>query len=280
MDKKAIFGLLTIVLSLVAVGSGVFLVKRQQELRSRAAPATVIYFAPAMATAKVEQSANFDMFVDTGTNYLATVSLEIIYDPTILKAVSLTFSSSLLPVSLKAVDLSQPGRITGSAGVSPGLPIHGASQKVASVSFRAIAAAPSGSTVDFGSGTAAYSGAPEEPEWNNLVTRSNPATIVVEGAGASPSPTPSPSPSPTSSPSPTPSPSPTTTPSPSPSPTGDGLGGGDDYGGDYGLGGGGEPSPSPSPSPAEIPVAGILTPTIFLLGVGGVFIFLGLIFLL
>lgn len=262
MNKKNIISLLVLVLTMVGISGGVYLVQRQQELSIRAAPATMIYFQPSVGTAEVGKTVSFDILVDTGENYLAAVRLEINHDATLLRALSLNFNSSLLPQPLRAVDLSQPGKITGSAGVPPGSPIHGASQKVASVSFQALTAMPQGTSLDFGTDTSAYSGTQDEPAGSNLISQKISGTVIIESGGGAPSPTPSPRPSP--------SPSLTPTPSPSPSPDEGGLGDGDDYGGDYGLGG------SPSPSPAEIPVTGILMPTTFLLTIGGALLLLSL----
>lgn len=227
MTKKNIISLLLLLLLLIAMGGGVYLVRRQQTLSIRAAPATTIYFEPSVALAKPEETVNLDILLDTGENYLATLRLDITYDFTVLQPLSLTFNSTLLSQPLRAADLSQPGRISGSAGVPPGSPIHGASQKAASVSFRTLKEAAMGTAIDFGAETSAYSATQDEPAGSDLIARRTPATVVIESAAV---------PTPTSFPSPSPSPTPSSSP---------GRGGGE-----------ASPSPTSTPLPKEILTVG------------------------
>ena len=130
MNKKTILIVAIVVLTLAGIGGGVYLVKQSQEVREKAAPATTIYFQPETKEARANDLVNFDILVNTGENSLASVRLDISFDQNILQPIALTFSS-LLPQILRTVDLSQPGKITGSAGVTTGASISGAGQKIA-----------------------------------------------------------------------------------------------------------------------------------------------------
>lgn len=223
MTKKKIFiGLFVFLILISGVVGGLLLLKQNQEIRERAAPATTIYFQPQNTTASIGQTVNFDVLVDTGGNSLATVRLDINYDQNILQALSLTFNSSLLPQILRPVDLSVPGVISGSAGITPGNPITGSAQKVATVSFKVLQEAPAGSQITFGSNTSAYSATTDEPIGSNLISSKIPATITI-AAEVTPTPTQpqaTPTPTVTQAPGSTPTPTPSTgSGSPTPTPT-------------------------------------------------------------
>lgn len=252
--NKIIANLLLLVLVVIGLIGGVYLVKQRQEIRKLAAPATTIYFFPSTKTANVEETINFDILVDTGENALATVRLDIVYDSTFLQPLSLSFNSSLLSQILRPVDLSQPGKITGSAGVTPGSFISGTDQKVASVSFKTLSVAPLGTIIGFDPDTSAYSATQAEPVGSNLITQKSSATVVIAAppeATLTPTPTSLPGSggvAPTSTPTPTPTLSLTPTSTPTP--------------------GGGTPTATPTPPPTgettELPVTGLMAP-IFIL---------------
>ena len=205
MNKKTLLIITIIILTLAGIGGGVYLVKRSQEVREKAAPATTISFQPETKEAEIGETVNFDVLVNTGENSLAAVRLDIDYDQSILQPLSLSFSS-LLPIILRPIDISQPGKVTGSAGVATGASISGTGQKVASLSFKVLSAAPLGTTISFSSNTLASS-ATTEDESTNLIIRKNPATVMA----ASPTTPPTAAPTATLTSSPTSAP-PTTKP--------------------------------------------------------------------
>jgi hypothetical protein len=236
VNKKALIAsFLVLILTGIGIVAGVLLVQQQQEIRRQAAPATTIYFDPSTTSVDIGEIVNLDILVDAGENYLATVLLEINYQSAVLDPVDLTFSS-LLPETLRLVDTSQPGEITGSAGsgvptVNP--PISGTRQKIASLSFEALTAASTGTVISFGANTSAYSATEDEAVGSNLIVLKNPATIIVLGS-ETPTLTPTPTPTPisqgglgggavpTSTPTPTPVPGATSTPTPTPTSGGQG----------------------------------------------------------
>jgi len=177
MNKKTLLIIAVIVLALAGIGGGIYLVNQNQEVREKAAPATTIFFQPETKETKINDVVNFDILVNTGENSLASVRLDISFDQNILQPVSLSFSS-LLPVPLRPVDISQPGKMTGSAGVAVGTSILGSGQKIASCSFRVLSAAPSETTISFGANTLASS-ATTVDEGTNLIIRKNPATLIA-----------------------------------------------------------------------------------------------------
>jgi hypothetical protein len=214
LTKKHIASsLLITVFALIGIVGGVSSLRQPQEIRKTAAPATTIYFDPSTVNTSVGQTVSFDIKLDTGSNYASYLQLDINYDSTILQATLLDFDDAVLPVNLDPVDLSQPGIITGSAGILPGgNPIHGTGVKVALVSFNVIGNAPSGTSINFGDNTLAYTGDPgETPTGVNLITSKISAVVTI--------PAPPPPPSPTLPPTPTSTPRPTNTPTPKPSPT-------------------------------------------------------------
>lgn len=177
MNKKTLLIIAVIALTLAGIGGGIYLVNQNQEVREKAAPATTIFFQPETKETKINDIVNFDILVNTGENSLASVRLDISFDQNILQPISLSFSS-LLPVPLRPVDISQPGKMTGSAGVATGTSILGSGQKIASCSFKVLSAAPSGTTISFGTNTLASS-ATTADESTNLIIRKNPATLIA-----------------------------------------------------------------------------------------------------
>ena len=276
MNKRTILILAIIILTLAGIGGGVYLVKRSQEVREKAAPATTISFQPETKEAKVGETINLNILMDTGENSLAAVRLDIDYDQSILQPLSLSFSS-LLPIILRPIDISQPEKVTGSAGAATGASISGTGQKVASLSFKVLSTAPLGTTISFSSNTLASS-ATTEDESTNLIIRKNPATIIVQ---TEPAPTSTPILTPTNTPAPTTSPSgiPTITPTPKPTatPTLSQVGIGEEE----------TINPTATPSPTttsstsgkggeEMPVTGGIIPTLVLFA-GGIALILSLL---
>jgi hypothetical protein len=233
--RKVIAGLLVLILAGIGLVGGTFLVRQRLEIRRQAAPATTIYFDPSTVNTSLGQTVNFDIKLDTGTNYISYLQLDISYDSTILQAASLSFDGTVLPVNIDPVDLSQSGIIFGSAGTLPGgNPVHGTGVTVALVSFNVIGSASTGTSINFGDNTLAYTADPEEtPTGVNLITSKVSATVstgiaeedvcVLEFIVPTVTPTPTPTITLTPTPTPTitltPTPTPTITLTPTPTPT-------------------------------------------------------------
>ena len=250
MNKKTIIStvLITIFLIIGTVG-GLYLVKQRQNVREKAAPATTITFQPVITEAEIGETINLDILVNTGENSLATVRLDIDYDQSVLQATSLTFSS-FLPTILRPINISQPGKITGSAGVATGTLISGTGQKVASLSLKVSSAAPSGTTISFASNTIASSATLEDTS-KNLIIRTNPVKIMITTPSE---PTPMPTTEPTAAPT-EPTVAPTTIPTASTGETNSTT------------------ISTPTPTAQPIPVSGNIIPTFFILVVGSLSLF-------
>src|SRR3989337_1165288 len=81
--KLILFGLAVILL--IAIPLTVYLVGKQQELKSRAAPSTTLSFQPSSATVAVGQDVTFDIIINPNSNFVSFVHLVISYDPTKLE---------------------------------------------------------------------------------------------------------------------------------------------------------------------------------------------------
>lgn len=112
MKKKA-FLVGFILLLLIAIPATVFLVQRQQELRSRAEPATTVSFEPATKTVAIDETFSLNVLMDTGANSLSNAEIHLTFDPAKLQATEIK-PGSFMPHRL--VD-STPNNTTGRASI-------------------------------------------------------------------------------------------------------------------------------------------------------------------
>jgi len=197
--RNLILLIVTIFLAISSIGGGFLIIKQRQQMQEKAAPATSIYFKQESITKTSKQAFNIDILVDTGTNNLAIVCLDIDYNQSVLEIINIEFNNQLLPQLMRAIDFtSQPGKIFGSAGVFPGTSVSGQGQKIAVISFKAIQAAPQGTIVSFASNTTAYSATKEEEIGNNLISQKRPLNVIVLGGEETPTPQPTNIPTPQS----------------------------------------------------------------------------------
>lgn len=137
-----------------------------------------ISFSSPPANLQVGQSFDLQILVDTKGEDLATLKVDLNYDPQLLQPTAFKFNTDLLPQPLGPIDLTVPGKIAGSAGVAPTKPVIGSAQSVATVSFKALS--PVSSTqVNFGPETIAYPLSLNEEEIVNLLTQKKPVQIVI-----------------------------------------------------------------------------------------------------
>ncbi len=214
--KLILFGLAAILL--IAIPITVYLVGKQQELKSRAAPSTTISFQPSSATAAVGQDVTFDIMINPNSNFVSFIHLVISYDPTKLEksGAGLSINTNVFP----GFDPSKPpaptfdptGKITVdlTVGGNPSTFIQHNNTKVGTLTLKAIATTEGTTTpITFGSETQVLTG--QGDQFNtNVLSSTTPASVTITGAV-----TISPSPTPTQSPSRgTPTPIPPTTPTP------------------------------------------------------------------
>jgi len=84
-----------LLLLLIAIPITLFFVKQQQNLTSKAAPSSRLYFAPATITTSTScPSFTLDVMVDPGTNLVSFVTPVMTYDPTKVEITQITPAST------------------------------------------------------------------------------------------------------------------------------------------------------------------------------------------
>lgn len=258
---KKILVVLIIFLILASIPLTVYLVKRRQELRKMAAPATTLSLSPSSITRNVGETFSLDVVVDTGENTISAAEIYVIFDSSKLEGQSI-LAGNFLPVVLVNGNISG-GLASMTLGSQPNEPKQGRGT-LTSITFRAVAATE-GIPIEIRFGANTQVAGIEEQ--GNVLTGTTLASVTILAAGPTLTPTPptgptvTPSPTPTSPPGATPTP--TTAPTVTPTPP---------------LGG--EPStPTPTPTPSSetgLPETSILTPTILGLVSGFLFLLSGL----
>lgn len=235
MSRKKLLLIGFIIIILIAIPLTIFLIKQQQDNRSRAEKATTVSFEPASTEqTPLQKNKNdpvaLDVFVDPGTNQnlVSFVKLEINYDPAKLATGTGAFAADQSVMSLLEGPTYSPGKITAtlSVGVDPTKVIQ-TKTKVATVTFTAIDGTGSTPTeVQFGTTTQVLSAGPNDQANENVLAGTTNAFITIAGditnpttaptvpPSVSPSVSPSVAPSITTEPTAVPSVAPTATPSP------------------------------------------------------------------
>jgi hypothetical protein len=175
--KKIIFGLF-VVLMLAAIPVTVYLVRQNQEQRTKAAPATTLAFAPATATKKVNDEFSLEVRINTAENQIVAAELHITFDPAVLEAVSIT-NGALFPNILASGSIERGAASITVGAASATTPVTGTGT-AAVLKLKAIAASTSPISVRFAPTT--FVGALGENATNVLVG-STPATITVSADG-------------------------------------------------------------------------------------------------
>ena len=240
----SVVGLLVLFGGLIA---GVFLVRRQQEIREKAAPATSLSISPPTQSKNPGQTLNFSVRMDTGENQVTGLDIRLSFDPSAIEIVSIQQGSGILNLNQQFISNSDntAGQIAYSTYTAEKTKaVQGTGLEVLNISASVKTDALAGSyTLSFLPSTAVAG----LSEGQNVLTGTTPAIISVLAAlGGTPTPTPTPAPTPTPTPpgvggggaTPTPTPTPTASPV------------------------GGEATPTPVP----LPETGASLPTIFLLG--------------
>ncbi|MDP3994611.1 MAG: hypothetical protein Q8P91_02175 [bacterium] len=288
MSKKGV--ILSVLGVLVLLGSlalGVLLVKRNQDIRERAAPASLVSIAPASQQKSAGSAFSFSVEMDTGENRVLVIDLALSFDPQIFEITDVVrgagASNLNQEASSKVID-NTSGKITWSIfTIDKTKAINGSGISIFIVSGNIKSTAPDGS---YQFGFLPQMGVFAESESGvNVLINKIPGTVTVSGGSATPLPSPSgqATPTPTSTPTtsgvPTGSPTPTTSgvPTGSPTPTPSGVPTGSPTA---------TPLPSPSgqatPTPVVFPVpeSGISSPTLIMAGAGAFVLILSLLALI
>ena len=204
MSAKKMLFLGFVVVLLIAIPLSVFMVQKQQETRSRAAPLTTISFSPVTTTATVGGTLKFDIMLNPGPNQVSFVKIVVNYDPAKLAQAQIKENASVFPSVLENPapdEANTPATATMSlsVGADPAKIITGSTAiKIASITFK-----PKNSTdpstptlVSFTSGTQALSIGSADATGENVIQQSSliPASVTILASSA-PLGTPVPSPS-------------------------------------------------------------------------------------
>lgn len=270
ITKRKLLLLIIGLLVITAIPATLYLVKRRQEIRKRAAPTTELSFFPEERTVDVGEEFSLAVKADTVENTISAVELYIVFDPEKLEYKSIE-PSDWLP------NLLVPGRASGGvAMITVGSPMDEPRKgegTVAIVTFKALAPAEK-TEIKFGDNTIV----PDISEEVNVLEKTTPAVITILAAEPTPAPectleftvvgpTSTPTLTPTATPTGTTTPKPTSTPTATPTATG-------------------VPKPTvtpkpkptatpaqvvegPTPTPVTLPEVGIVSPT-WLIILGGV----------
>lgn len=188
LGMKRIVLIIVSLVMILAIPITVFVAMRSQEVRKKAAPATTLTLTPTTLTKGVGEEFTLEARMDTGSNQIVAVDLDLSFDPTKLEA-QWIHNGTMFPNILSS-------GVVGSGTVSIALgatttttPITGTGT-VATIKFKALAATTSPVAVRFTTET--FVGALNEGSTNAL-TSSIPATITIGGSSSSdttPTPTP------------------------------------------------------------------------------------------
>lgn len=273
MNKK-ILSIIILTFLLLSLPVAVFLVKRQQEIRMRAAPSTTLAIDPAAITKIKGESFTLQITINTGNNAVISADLDINFNPQVLTATDIspgTFFENP-DEAYKTINNTTGNILYAFASSTPKI----GSGNLVSILFEAKELGTS--SITFGPRTGTFIS-----DGTDVLQQTSPGTVTITGA-ATPTPTPTPT-SPPGTPTPTPTSPPGTTPTPTPT---SGAGG---------LGPtatptptktptptpttavGTTPIPTPTVSPEELPEAGNITPTFILIGFGILVLTSGLLLL-
>lgn len=191
MTKKIVISVVILLVLIAATIGGIFLVNRQQELRKKAAPATVLSLFPATVNVP-EAGQTFDLTanIDSQTNLVSGADIYITFDPVKLQMSDLV-RMTFLDQQIKAPTIDNT---SGTAQIVLGTfePKQGRGD-VAKMTFRSVA---EGTTVvNFGPRTRATG--KDGSQTTDITANKTPATVVIASSGTEPTPTTIPTPTPT-----------------------------------------------------------------------------------
>ena len=167
-----------LLLLLIAIPLTLYFVKKQQELRSKAAPSSKLYIDPATVNTSLQcQSANVDLTIDPGSNIVSIVDFYITYDPTKLNITQITPSASF-PTAIRASSISSG---EANMSVSIGADVTRAVSSVAKVATITFVPKAQGSTqiqID-SSRSRVFSLGPSDQPTENVLSSVVPGTITI-----------------------------------------------------------------------------------------------------
>jgi hypothetical protein len=173
---KKLLIILASLLILAAIPVTMFLVKQNQDNRSKAAPATVLTFSPSNLTKQVGDEFNIQAQIDTGANQVFVAEIHVSYDPTKLEAVTIT-NGPLFPNVLIAGKIDPSGKVSITLGAAnQTTPVTGTGT-AAIIKFKALASTSGAINVQF-TKPDTFVGASGEGATNVLVSSQNAAVTI------------------------------------------------------------------------------------------------------
>ena len=175
--KKVVLFIISGIL-LLAIPLAVYLVGKNTELRKRAAPATTISLIPSQITKQVNETFSLEVKIDTADNQVATIQLQIIFDPAKLQAVNIT-NGALAPTIRVSGKVDETGKASITVGAQDAThPITGTGT-VAVLTMKALAPSTAPVSVRFSPAPDTFINALGEGE-NNVLVGSTGASITIQ----------------------------------------------------------------------------------------------------
>lgn len=93
--NKIIIAVVVVVVLVVGVIAGILLVRRSQDIRRKAAPATTLKVSPSTQSKLPGQSVTFTILMDTGENEVTGVDVALNFDPSAIEITSIIKGSGI-----------------------------------------------------------------------------------------------------------------------------------------------------------------------------------------
>lgn len=175
-NKYFILG--NLLLLLLAIPVTLFFIRQQQELRSRAAPSSKLYFAPESPNTSTQCSSfDVDIMLDPGQNIVSIVDLYLKYDPTRLDILQIKESTSFPTVVRAASITSGAANMSVSIGADVTRAVQSAS-KVATITLRPKIAGPVQIQID-SEKSRVFSLSPSDQPTENVLSSASPANVNI-----------------------------------------------------------------------------------------------------
>lgn len=203
-NKYFILG--NVFLVLIALPLTLFFLRKQQELRGRAAPTTKLSFFPDSVKAGPGQEFSVDAMVNPTQNVVSIVDMHVTFDSQKLEIVSIKPNDIAFPVTLRG-----PTYETGKANISVNIGAEvtkaiSTQTKVATLTFKVKPEGTKGNTnVAYNAEKArVFSLSTDDQPGENVLASTSPLTVTVQDVAITPTPSVSPTVTP-AGPTPTPS---------------------------------------------------------------------------
>ncbi|HVT01461.1 MAG TPA: PKD domain-containing protein [Patescibacteria group bacterium] len=182
-----------LLLLLISIPLTLFFIKRQQDVRSKAAPTSKLYFSPESPNTSTQcPSFTMDLMVDPGQNIVSIVDFYVKYDPSKLDITDIQEGTAFPTVVRPASITSGAANMSVSVGSDVTKAVQTVS-KVATITFKPKVAGPAQVTIDQDQ-SRVFSLAPADQPTENVLFQTNPSNVNITSdacAGGSGTPIPS-----------------------------------------------------------------------------------------